>query len=319
MAGSLTASWKKVAEGDVLRRSSHAVAAVDGQVYVFGGELVARQPRDGDVHAVALGGDSQPTPLTLPSSSSGPTPRVGASLSTLNKTLYVFSGRGGESMSALSENGGLWTFTPSTSSWSLVSPADPSAPYPEARSYHSATSDNSSKLFVHAGCPASGRLRDFWSFDVQSRVWTELPEAPAPERGGASLCFAAGRVWRMGGKKWESFAFQADGVNGPGARSVGTLLPVKVEGKEYLVTVFGEADPSSLGHAGAGKMLEDGWAFSLEGKTWEKLEIKEAPEGKPAPRGWFGATAVSDRVLAVVGGLGEDNERLDDVWTLEFA
>lgn len=56
MAGSLTASWKKVAEGDVLRRSSHAVAAVDGQVYVFGGELVARQPRDGDVHAVALGG-----------------------------------------------------------------------------------------------------------------------------------------------------------------------------------------------------------------------------------------------------------------------
>jgi hypothetical protein len=56
MAGSVTASWKKVAEGDVLKRSSHAVAAIDGQAYVFGGELVARQPRDGDVHAVALGG-----------------------------------------------------------------------------------------------------------------------------------------------------------------------------------------------------------------------------------------------------------------------
>ena len=55
MAGTLTASWKKVAEDDVLKRSSHAVAAIDGQVYVFGGELVARQPRDGDVHAVTLG------------------------------------------------------------------------------------------------------------------------------------------------------------------------------------------------------------------------------------------------------------------------
>ena len=56
MAGTLTASWKKVAESDALKRSSHAVAAIDGQVYVFGGELVARQPRDGDVHCVTLNG-----------------------------------------------------------------------------------------------------------------------------------------------------------------------------------------------------------------------------------------------------------------------
>lgn len=56
MAGTLTASWKKVAEDGVLKRSSHAVAAIDGQVYVFGGELVARQPRDGDVHTIALNG-----------------------------------------------------------------------------------------------------------------------------------------------------------------------------------------------------------------------------------------------------------------------
>lgn len=258
-------------------------------------------------------------------------------MAAIDQTLYVFSGRGGESMSALSENGGLWTFTPSTSSWSLLTPADSSAPYPEARSYHSTTSDGSGTLFIHAGCPASGRLRDFWSFDVQSRSWTQLPEAPGPQRGGTSLCFAAGKVWRMGGfdgkeeiggsvdsfdlasKEWKSFAFQADGKNGPGARSVATLLPLKVAGKQYLVTVFGEADPSSLGHAGAGKMLEDAWAFDLESQTWSKLDIKEAAEGKPAPRGWFGATAVSDRVLAVVGGLGEDNERLDDAWTLEFA
>lgn len=58
MAGTWTATWKKVAEDDVLKRSSHAVAAIDRQVYAFGGELVARQPRDGDVHTVSLGDGS---------------------------------------------------------------------------------------------------------------------------------------------------------------------------------------------------------------------------------------------------------------------
>ena len=123
----------------------------------------------------------------------------------------------------------------------------------------------------------------------------------------------------LASNEWKSFTFQADGVNGPGARSVATLLPLKVAGKQYLVTMFGEADPSSLGHAGAGKMLEDAWAFGLQDQAWSKLDIKKAAEGEPAPRGWFGATAVSDRVLAVAGGLGEDNERLNDVWTLDFA
>lgn len=56
MIGSVNASWKKVAADDVLKRSSHAVAAIDGQVYVFGGEVVAREPRDGDVHAVVVTG-----------------------------------------------------------------------------------------------------------------------------------------------------------------------------------------------------------------------------------------------------------------------
>lgn len=56
MADTLTASWKKVAGDDVFKRSSHAVAAIDGHVYVFGGELVARQPRDGDVHSIAFDG-----------------------------------------------------------------------------------------------------------------------------------------------------------------------------------------------------------------------------------------------------------------------
>jgi hypothetical protein len=59
-SGSLTAKWTKIAEHEVLKRSSHSVAAIDEdssggdgyELFVFGGELVARQPKDGEVHAL---------------------------------------------------------------------------------------------------------------------------------------------------------------------------------------------------------------------------------------------------------------------------
>lgn len=54
MAGELKARWRKVTESDVLKRSSHAVAAIDDQIYLFGGELVARQPKDSEVYALAV-------------------------------------------------------------------------------------------------------------------------------------------------------------------------------------------------------------------------------------------------------------------------
>lgn len=53
-ASTLKATWRKVAQHDLLKRSSHAVAAIDGEVFVFGGELVAREPRDGHVHSVGV-------------------------------------------------------------------------------------------------------------------------------------------------------------------------------------------------------------------------------------------------------------------------
>jgi len=63
-SGSLiTAKWRKIAEDEVLKRSSHSVAAIPGkedaggneQLFIFGGELVARQPKDGHVHAINAG------------------------------------------------------------------------------------------------------------------------------------------------------------------------------------------------------------------------------------------------------------------------
>lgn len=125
-------------------------------------------------------------------------------------------------------------------------------------------------------------------------------------------------VYDIATNTWTTISFQPDGVEGPGNRSVSTLLALQVKGKKSLITMFGEADPSSLGHAGAGKMLPDAWVWDVEGRTWSKVV---SSGDVPQPRGWFDAdVACIDGIDAVVvqGGLADSNERLDDIWILEF-
>lgn len=123
-------------------------------------------------------------------------------------------------------------------------------------------------------------------------------------------------VYTPGTNFWESIVYKPDGVEGPTPRSVAALLPVGVGGRGYLVTLFGERDPSSLGHQGAGKMLGDVWAFDLESKRWSQVETRG--EAVPASRGWFDADVQGGSTVIVQGGLGESNDRLGDVWSLQF-
>lgn len=241
-------------------------------------------------------------------------------------------------MKPVEEQGALWSYDLAKASWTLIKPADSTAPYPADRSYHCITSDGSSSIFVHAGCPEAGRLADLWKFDTNTRVWSELPAAPGPARGGASITYLDGKLYRMNGfdgqheqggaldiydvakGTWHVVEYSADGVQGPEARSVATLLPVKVDGSAYLITAFGEHDPSSLGHAGAGKMLANAWAWDIQQSQWRKLEVAgNSPEG----RGWFDADVVKteggDDEIFVHGGLNEKNERLGDIWLLRLA
>lgn len=199
------------------------------------------------------------------------------------------------------------------------------------------TSDGQNIIYLHAGCPEQGRLSDLWNFDLRNSQWKQLTCAPAPPRGGSSIAHADGKVYRMNGfdgkseqggsldvydplsDSWSSITFPADGTSGPGARSVSTLLPVGKNDSTKLVTLFGEGDPSSLGHHGAGKMLYDIWAYSLQTGKWSKVVTTSA--ASPNARGWFDADVISiggKDSIVVVGGLGEDNDRIDDVWLLTW-
>lgn len=240
-------------------------------------------------------------------------------------------------MKPIDENGTLWSYNPSDSQWTRISPSDDVGFVPVARSYHTMTNDGKTKIYIHAGCPLHGRAGDLWSYDISTHMWRRLESAPGPERGGTSMAYAGGHIFRMNGfdgntelggnldifdpanNEWSTITYPADGENGPGPRSVGALLSVRINGKYMLVTVFGEHDPSSLGHEGAGKMLGDAWAFDIVGRKWNKVACAgETPQA----RGWFDADVVraeaGNDAIVVHGGLAEDNSRLGDLWILKF-
>ena len=236
-------------------------------------------------------------------------------------------------MAPLEEHGSLWVLDAITKEWSQLEPNDPKAPYPQGRSYHCMTSNGIDTLYVHAGCPEKGRLSDLWSFHVDKKAWKRLADAPPPGRGGSSIAYSSGRLYRMNGfdgeieqggsldtydplsDGWSTVAYSPDGQGGPIARSVCSLLALDIAGQPSLVTLFGESDPSNLGHAGAGKMLSDVWRFDIQSREWQLLDVTGIP---PSPRGWFDADVVSERSIVLSGGLAESNERLDDVWMLSL-
>lgn len=240
-------------------------------------------------------------------------------------------------MTCYEEKGSFWVYNSVISSWSIISPSDPTLPYPEARSYHTLANNGKETLYLHAGCPAKGRLSDLWSFHIHSKRWTQLSSAPEPARGGTSIAFSREQLYRMNGfdgtteqggtidvyniekKTWSSLPFHSDGKFGPGPRSVSCLLAIDLNDRPSLVTMFGEQDPSSLGHAGAGKMLNDIWVYDLWSNHWTKAVTGHDEE--PAARGWFDADVIKNLAktfIVVHGGLDDSNKRLGDVWLLKL-
>ena len=204
---------------------------------------------------------------------------------------------------------------------------------------------NQHTLYLHAGCPASGRLATLHALDLNTLTWRSLNSAPEPARGGTVLASipsvgSAGSLIRFGGfagyelggpldiydiakNKWESVA--PSGKESPSARSVHALLGLPIrEGSDLVAVMFcGEGDPApkELGHDGAGKFLSDVWGLkrSAEGGgggwSWEKATLKE--DGKvPQPRGWFARDISEKGEIVMQGGLNDKNERIGDAWVL---
>ena len=51
---SISGTWRKVIDKDVLRRSSQVISTIGNQIFVYGGELKPRQPVDNDLHVLEV-------------------------------------------------------------------------------------------------------------------------------------------------------------------------------------------------------------------------------------------------------------------------
>lgn len=327
------AKWQPINLSPPLPRSSHTISIISGRGYIFGGEISPRQPVDNDMHIITLPSSGVTTSdykslSAKPSNTNGEVPemRVGHTATVIGQRIFVFGGRGGKEMRPLEENGRVWVYDTRLDVWDFLDPS-PDTKFPAARSYHAMAAidkpipsgvdpvrgEGYGTLFIHAGCPASGRLNDLWAFDIASRTWKELPSAPGKPRGGTSLCAAKNRLYRFGGfngeteeggqvdyielakdtfddtsgkedvdifakyGKWESFVFTEEAMTCPEDRSVaGLQLITTGMGREYLVLVFGEGHPSSQGHDGAGKFFNDVWTFQVPPLGMTAASFKDA-------------------------------------------
>ncbi|KAF7977779.1 hypothetical protein HWV62_2669 [Athelia sp. TMB] len=264
----LALSWTKVplhaASPDVhlpLKRSSHSLVVKNGRAFIFGGEDRPREPVDGELYIV----DLQDGSVSTSASALKPSARVGLALASAPQSdvIYLFGGREGSAMSACS--GDLWVYSVTQDEWAQKSVQSNSlGDAVERRSYHVLAATAAGELFLHAGCPAQGRLGDLHALATGGDPtplstpleWTPKPPAPGPERGGTVLCPVAlptGQtvLVRYGGfaghelggcidffdvaaDAWRSIELEGDEGRGgyPPARSVHALLPIALPGAQ---------------------------------------------------------------------------------------
>jgi len=234
-------------------------------------------------------------------------------------------------MGTFSSDEDLWRFNVTTEKWEVMKT---SGERPEQRSYHS-LAVHGKHLYLHAGCPAKGRLGTLHSLDLDTLIWSSLPDAPGLPRGGTVLAPLSSSLVRFGGfcghelggpldvfnldtKSWTS-----EEITGPDKRSVHSLVPI--DGPEYgdkkvaAIMTLGEREgaPAELGHNGAGFFHADVWAL-LQSSTgvFSWLSLPTSLSDVPEARGWFGSAPWGNKVV-MQGGLNDANERLGDAWVLE--
>jgi len=147
---------------------------------------------------------------------------------------------------------------------------------------------------------------------------------------------------------WQTLDFTKEDMKFPGHGSVAGLQTITTGmGREYLVLMPRERDPSRQGHEVAGKFWGDVWTFqcppqgmtaaSFKDATWQALgremgeglwsqaNVADAEgvevEGEdvknlvPGERGWFATSVMGDLDVSGIvlwGGLNRKNEREDN-------
>ncbi|KAF9917821.1 hypothetical protein FBU30_000505 [Linnemannia zychae] len=309
------------------------------QAYIFGGEFQPRIPVDSNLYVYDL---KEKSIKVIAPNDSTPSSRVGATLSSIGSKIYLFGGRGGKDMTPLQS--ALYSFDTESNVWEVVKAKSGELPAP--RSFHAMTASDSD-IYVFGGCPTSGRLNDMHKFSLTTGAWSVLPTPPITPRGGAAMAYHGNRLYLHGGftGKEESDLVVYDNssgewthalpssTNAPEARSVHAIVPIASDSADLdrLLILFGEGNPSKVGHEGAGEFWGDIWTATLPkslqggpgGKlfvNYEKMSLaafRDDQGNLPCPRGWFQASPWNGNIV-LSGGLAANNKRLDDIYLLSL-
>lgn len=332
--------WKQLSQhgGIPLARSSHQIVATpDGkQLFIFGGEHAPRKPIDNRVHSYTLETGEW---KVLDTTGDIPCPRQGATLAILGASLFLFGGRTeAEESTSLNE---LHALHLDTLVWKQINSPSP----PPQRNYHTMAAYTDRYLYVFGGCGQAGRLNDLWCYDTITRTWTQLPTYDAiTGRGGAGLAISSNSLWVVGGfsgqemndvfkfdlttQTWDAVADGEGEGYLPAKKSVfGIGTHVHISQSSYacechhanhIIVFGGEVEASDQGHAGAGQFSNDLYCFDAQKRSWHNLQPNNDDTECPESRGWMASTSIPGRGIIIHGGVAESNDRLGDLWLLEF-
>ena len=266
-------AWHRIpaTSSSPVARVGHAGASLGSLFYVYGGRTGAQFAEHSlaDLHAFDPS-TSTWTPVAISSSSSNPPPLSYHSLISSSTCLYLFGGCTPDH----GRSNALYSFDPSTSTWTLLSHNHPNGPPPcgGATAVHVRGS-----IHVLFGYDGKEELQQHFAFDLTTKDWT-----------------------RVGSGK--------EGGMQPDARSVTDAVWLEKVGGVWAWG--GEYTPSAQGHEGAGSYHGGrGWVFDVKEGQWRQAE----GEG-PSARGWFNSCAGSDGASVVVFGGFDGNRRLNDTW-----
>ncbi|KAI9726520.1 MAG: hypothetical protein M1828_001342 [Chrysothrix sp. TS-e1954] len=305
-------------EPDSIARSSHTVNLLDGDVYIFGG-LVAQDLLAGnEVHVVKMSnlGRSQVEYRTLPSLAQndgepGPCARAGHTTVAAKGRLVMYGGYSDMATKApLDEEGRVSVFDPTTSRWTLLAAA--SKDYPICHSHASTISGD--KLYIHGGITSASSTKassDTWSFDLNTCVWTKLPDLPAGSTAItpttfpnmtvvhnnlyviaassdlSSLIFALPLTTNAtSNEQWPQWSHIEIPTNpltpGPSPRHAAGLHPITTGvGRTYLLLMFGNHNrTSSQGTGQDPDFCSDLWTLQLPSTAISPAHAKDAAREK---------------------------------------
>lgn len=278
--------WR-LAASMLIPRSEHAVAELDGKIYVIGGYPPGRIPSD-VVQVYDVASDRWEL------SSSLPVHVHHAMAAGLNGKLYVIGGEhggagmGGQSMYLNT----VYELDPKAGVWRQR------AAMPTARSAGGAAIIDA-KIYVAGGRPPRGN--DFAVYDPAADRWTVLPDLPT-QRNHLAVAAINGKVLVAGGRFGGGFNSEKTAaleIYDPATNrwTPGRLMPSRrggvagVAANGCLYVIGGEGNP-----ADARGLFNENEAYSPRANTWNKL----AP--MPTPTHGLGAAVFVNGRIHLPGG-----------------